>query len=105
MGAINKCVYIIIIIPTARNLGVIFDSDFNFIPQINSIIKSYIYHMREFKRIHKHLDRDTAISVANAINRLFFYYVNLQPPRGADNAYFYGPIVPGADSSIIPPMS
>ena len=53
--------------PTARNLGVIFDSDFNFIPHINSIVKSCNYHMRQFRRIRKHLDRDTAISVANAI--------------------------------------
>ena len=53
--------------PTARNLGVIFYSDFNFIPHINSIVKSCNYHMRYFRRIRKHLDRDTAISVANSI--------------------------------------
>ena len=53
--------------PTARNLGVIFDSDFNLIPHINSIIKNCNYHMRQFRRIHKHLDRDTAIFVVNAI--------------------------------------
>ena len=49
--------------PTARKLGVIFD----FIPHINSIVKSCNYHMRLIRRIRKHLDRDTAISVANAI--------------------------------------
>ena len=55
--------------PTARNLVVIFNSDFNFIPQINSIVKSCKYHMLKFKRIHKHLDRFTAIYVANALVR------------------------------------
>ena len=53
--------------PTARNLGVTFDSDFKFIPHINSIVKHCNCHMREFKHIHKHLHPDTAISVANVI--------------------------------------
>ena len=62
--------------PTARNLGVIFDSDINFIHQINSIIKSCNYPMREFKSIRKHLDQDTAISVANAIVGSHIDYCN-----------------------------
>ena len=34
-----------------------------------------------------------------------FDYLNLQHSRGSDNAYFFtGPIVPGADSSIIPKL-
>ena len=53
--------------PSARNLGIIFDKDFSFVPHINSIVKSCHYHMREFRGIHKHLDWDTAFSVANAI--------------------------------------
>ena len=54
-------------IPSARNLGVIFDKEFSFVCHINSLVKSSHYHMREFRRIRKHLDRDTAIYVANAI--------------------------------------
>ena len=53
--------------PSARNLGIIFDEDFSFVHYINSIAKSCHYHMCEFRQIHKHLNRDTAISVTNAI--------------------------------------
>ena len=35
--------------PTAINLGVKLDSDFNFIPQINFIVKSCNHHIRKFK--------------------------------------------------------
>ena len=51
--------------PTARNQGVIFDSDFNFIPHINSIIKSCNYHMRQFRRIRKQIDRVAACKITN----------------------------------------
>ena len=53
--------------PTARNLGVTFDKDFNFQPHINNVVKSCFYHMRDFRRIRKYLDYDTAISLANAL--------------------------------------
>ena len=53
--------------PTARNMGVLFDSDFNFIPHINSIVKSCNYNICQFRHICKHLDQDTTISVANTI--------------------------------------
>ena len=64
-------------------IWVSFYDSVNFIPQINSIIKSCNYHMHEFKRIRKHQDQDTAISVANAIvgsridycNSLLFVYL------------------------------
>ena len=53
--------------PSARNLGVTFDSDFNFISHINSIVKSCNYHLRDFRRIRKHLDQDTATALGNAL--------------------------------------
>ena len=53
--------------PKARNLGVYFDEDFNFQNHINSIVKSCNYYIREIKRIRKYLDRDVAVSVANAL--------------------------------------
>ena len=34
-------------------------SEYPYKNQVNSIIKSCNYHMREFKSIHKHLDWDT----------------------------------------------
>ena len=53
--------------PTARNLGVIFDQDFNFQNHINNIVKNCFYHKRDLRRIRKHLDIDTAIALANAL--------------------------------------
>ena len=53
--------------PKARNLGVFFDEDFNFQIHINSNVKSCNYYIREIKRIRKYLDRDVAVSVANAL--------------------------------------
>ena len=53
--------------PTARNLGVIFDEDFNLVKHIYSIIKACNYHIREFRRIRKHLSMEVAITVANAM--------------------------------------
>ena len=47
-----------------------FDADFNFQCQINSIVKSCNYHMiviRDFRRVRKHLSFDTAIALANAL--------------------------------------
>ena len=74
-------------------VGVIFDLDFNLIPQINSIVKSCNYHMHKFKCIHKHLDQDTAISVANAIagscidycNSLFIIEADTHNKKAAEN--------------------
>ena len=71
------------ITPTARNMAVIFDSDFKFIPHINSIVKSCNYHMHELKRIRNHLDQNTAISVANV--RSHIDYCNSLPYTVHDN--------------------
>ena len=53
--------------PFARNLGVTFDADFNFIRHINNIVKNSHYHMRDLRRIRKHLTKEASISLANAL--------------------------------------
>ena len=40
--------------PTARNLGVHFDSDLTFIPHINKLVQSCFYHLRSISKI-KHM--------------------------------------------------
>ena len=52
---------------SARNLGVNFDTDFNFYQHINNVVKNCFYHIRDFRRIRKHLDTNTATAVANAL--------------------------------------
>ena len=54
-------------VENVRNLGVIFDSPFTFSPQVSSICSSCYYHIRDFARIRRYLDKSTAISVANAL--------------------------------------
>jgi hypothetical protein len=53
--------------PNARNLGFMFDADFNFQCQINNLIKSCNYHIRDFRRVRKHLTLNTSIALANAL--------------------------------------
>ena len=52
---------------SVRNLGVIFDSDFNFSKHVSSVCSSCFYHIRDFSRIRRHLDLSTAIILANAL--------------------------------------
>ena len=40
--------------PTARNLGVHFDSDLTFIPHVNKLVQSCFYHLRSISKI-KHM--------------------------------------------------
>ena len=51
---------------SARNLGVIFDKNFNFCSHISAICSSCIYHIRDLRRIRRHLDLDSAKLLANA---------------------------------------
>ncbi len=53
--------------PFARNLGVIFDADFNFQRQVNGVVKSCNYYIRDIRRIRKHLTEDSATALANAL--------------------------------------
>ena len=52
---------------SARNLGVIFDKNFNFRSHISAICSSCIYHIRDLRRIRRHLDLDSAQLLANAL--------------------------------------
>ena len=50
-----------------RNLGFIFDCDFNFKRQISQTCKKCFYHIRDFRRIRNYLRPEAAKSVACAV--------------------------------------
>ena len=52
---------------SARNLGVIFDKNFYFRLHISAICSSCIYHIRDLRRIRRHLDLDSAQLLANGL--------------------------------------
>ena len=52
---------------SARNLGVIFDQNFNFRSHISQVCASCFYHIRDLRRIRKHLSLDNAKSLATAL--------------------------------------
>ena len=52
---------------TVRNLGVIFDSDFNFRQHISQICKSCFYHIRDLRRIRRHISISTAKTISTAL--------------------------------------
>ena len=52
---------------SARNLGVIFDKNFNFRSRISAICSSCTYHIRDLRHICRHLDLDSAKLLANAL--------------------------------------
>ena len=52
---------------STRNLGAIFDKNFNFRSHISAICSSCIYHIRDLRRICRHLDLDSAKLLANAL--------------------------------------
>ncbi len=49
---------------SVRNLGVIFDSDFNFHEHISQVCRSCYYHIRDLRRIRRHLTLDCAKTLA-----------------------------------------
>ena len=57
------------LIPTdkVQNLGVIFDSCFNFSAQVSAISKSCFVCLRDLRRIRRHLSKSVATAVANAM--------------------------------------
>ena len=61
---------------SARNLGLIFDKNFNFRSHISAICSSCIYHIRDLRRIRRHLDLDSAKLLANALVSSRFDYCN-----------------------------
>ena len=52
---------------SARNLGVIFDRNFNFRSHISAICSSCIYHIRDLWRVRRHLDLESAKLLVNAL--------------------------------------
>ena len=48
-------------------LGVIFDKNFNFRSHISAICSSCIYHIRDLRRICRHIDVESAKLLANAL--------------------------------------
>ena len=54
-------------VPTARNLGVIFDSRLSFSDHISSISKASFGHIRNLRRIRISLDRSTATTIATSM--------------------------------------
>ena len=59
-----------------RNLGFIFDCDFNFKRQISQTCKICFYHIRDFRRIRKYLSPEAAKSVACALVTSHLDYCN-----------------------------
>ena len=54
----------------------IFDKNFNFRSHISAICSSCIYHIRDLRRIRRHLDLDSAKLLANALVSSRFDYCN-----------------------------
>ena len=52
---------------SVRNLGVIFDSDFSFHKHVSNICKSCFYHIRDLRRIRRHIPLSTAKTISNAL--------------------------------------
>ena len=48
-------------------LGLIFDKNFNFRSHISAVCSSCIYHIRDLRRINRHLDLESAKLLANAL--------------------------------------
>ncbi len=53
--------------PSARNLGVIFDSDFNFKKHISQTCRSCFYHIKDLRRIRRYLTKSIATTIAIAL--------------------------------------
>ena len=61
---------------SARNLAVIFDKNFNFRSHISAICSSCIYHIRDLRRIRRHLNLKSAKLLANGLVSSRFDYCN-----------------------------
>ena len=61
---------------TVRNLGVIFDSDFNFRQHISQVCKSCFYHIRDLRRIRRHISISTAKTISTTLISIRLDYCN-----------------------------
>ena len=63
-------------VPSARNLGVIFDSNLSFSDHISYISKSCFSHIRDLRRIRNTLDHTTASTIATSLIHSKLDYCN-----------------------------
>ena len=61
---------------SARNLGVIFDSNLTFSDHISAVSKSCLYHIRDLRRIRNTIDRTTACTIAISLVHSKLDYCN-----------------------------
>ena len=61
---------------SARNLGVIFDSDLSFKKHISAVCRSSFFQIRQLRQIRSSLDRNSAIVLANSLVRSKIDYCN-----------------------------
>ena len=61
---------------SVRNLGVIFDSDFSFHKHVSNICKSCFYHIRDLRRIRRHVPLSTVKTISNALISSCLDYCN-----------------------------
>ena len=61
---------------TVRNLGVIFDINFNFRQHISQVCKSCFYHIRDLRRIRRHISISTAKTISMALISSCLDYCN-----------------------------
>src|SRR3989442_2898057 len=54
-------------VSSARNLGVVFESDLSFDQQISNVCRSSFYHIRQLRKIRPSLDLNSSIQLANAL--------------------------------------
>jgi hypothetical protein len=63
-------------VTSARNLGIILDSNLSFKLHINYLSKSCLYHCRDLRRIRSSLDFDTARTIATSLVQSKLDYCN-----------------------------
>jgi hypothetical protein len=63
-------------VPSARNLGILFDSNLSFDAQISSVCKSCNWHIRDLRRIRSTLDFNTARTIASSLTHSKLDYCN-----------------------------
>jgi hypothetical protein len=61
---------------SARNLGVIFDSNLTFSQHISAVSKSCFYHIRDLRRIRNTIDQPTACTIATSLIHSKLDYCN-----------------------------
>ena len=61
---------------SACNLGVIFDKNFTFCSHTSVVCNSCFYRMRDLRRVHRHLDLDSAKLLATALLSSCLDYCN-----------------------------